>query len=105
MYCLNMLTIALELAKENSTYEDIASKFFEHFLYIADAMGGIGKTEIALWDEADGFYYDALQLPDGYQSRMKVRSLVGLMPLCAVETLEPETLEQLPGFKKRTQQV
>ncbi|ARV57265.1 glucosidase [Nostocales cyanobacterium HT-58-2] len=103
MYCLNMLTIALELAKENSTYEDIASKFFEHFLYIADAMSGIGETEIALWDEVDGFYYDALRLPDGRQCRMKVRSLVGLMPLCAVETLEPETLEQLPGFKKRTQ--
>ncbi|MHC5831520.1 MAG: MGH1-like glycoside hydrolase domain-containing protein, partial [Nostoc sp.] len=65
MYCLNMLAIALELAKEDSTYEDIASKFFEHFLYIADAIDGIGNAEISLWNEEDGFYYDALHLPDG----------------------------------------
>jgi hypothetical protein len=103
MYSLNMLTIALELAKENSTYEDIASKFFEHFLYIADAMNGVGDAEIALWDETDGFYYDALHLPDSHQFPMKVRSLVGLIPLCAVSILEPEILEQLPGFKERTQ--
>lgn len=103
MYCLNMLTIALELAKENSTYEDIASKFFEHFLYIADAMNGFGKSEITLWDEVDGFYYDALHFPNGQQCPMKVRSLVGLIPLFAVMTLEPETLEQFPGFKKRTE--
>ncbi|MEH1926069.1 MAG: glucosidase [Nostoc sp.] len=103
MYCLNMLTIALELAKENSSYEDIASKFFEHFLYIADAMNGVGDAEIALWDETDGFYYDALHFPDGHQFPMKVRSLVGLIPLCAVSILEPEALERLPGFKQRTQ--
>jgi len=103
MYSLDMLTIALELAKENSTYEDIASKFFEHFLRIANAMDGTGKTEIALWDEADSFYYDALHFPDGRQYPMKVRSLVGLIPLFAITTLEPETLEQLPGFKRRTQ--
>jgi len=103
MYCLDMLTIALELAKENSAYEDIASKFFEHFLYIADAMNGVGDTAIALWDEDDGFYYDALHSPDGHQFPMKVRSLVGLMPLCAVSILEPETLERLPGFKQRTE--
>ncbi|MBG1239687.1 MGH1-like glycoside hydrolase domain-containing protein [Nostoc sp. NZL] len=103
MYCLNMLTIALELAKENSTYEDIASKFFEHFLYIADAMNGVGDAQIALWDETDGFYYDALHLPDGHQFPMKVRSLVGLIPLCAVSILEPEILDQLPGFRQRTQ--
>ncbi len=103
MYCLDMLTIALELAKDNPTYEDIASKFFEHFLYIADAMNGIGNSEIALWDETDGFYYDALHSPDSHQFLMKVRSLVGLMPLCAVSILEPETLERLPGFKQRTQ--
>lgn len=101
MYSLNMLTIALELAKENSAYEDIASKFFEHFLRIADAMDGIGKTEIALWDEADGFYYDALHFPNGHHCPMKVRSLVGLIPLFAIATLEPEMLEQLPGFKRR----
>jgi hypothetical protein len=103
MYCLDMLTIALELAKDNPIYEDIASKFFEHFLYIADAMNGIGNDEIALWDENDGFYYDVLHSPDGHQFPMKVRSLVGLMPLCAVSILEPETLERLPGFKERTQ--
>jgi hypothetical protein len=103
MYCLNLLEIALELAKSNSVYEDIASKFFEHFLYIADAMDGIGKSEIALWDEADGFYYDALRLSNGNHCLMKVRSLVGLIPLFAVSTIEPETLSQFPGFKKRTQ--
>uniref|UniRef100_UPI001B1AE027 MGH1-like glycoside hydrolase domain-containing protein n=1 Tax=Aetokthonos hydrillicola TaxID=1550245 RepID=UPI001B1AE027 len=103
MYCLDMLTIALELAKENSAYEDIASKFFEHFLYIADAVNGVGDAEIALWDEDDGFYYDALHSPDGHQFPMKVRSLVGLIPLCAVSILEPETLELLPGFRQRTE--
>lgn len=101
MYSLNMLTIALELAKENSAYEDIASKFFEHFLRIADAMDGIGKTEIALWDEEDGFYYDALHFPDDHQCPMKVRSLVGLIPLFAIATIEQETLEKFPGFKRR----
>jgi Glycosyl hydrolase family 63 C-terminal domain len=101
MYCLNMLAIALELAKEDDTYEDIASKFFEHFLYIADAIDGIGETDIALWDEEDGFYYDALHLPDGRQLPLKVRSMVGLIPLYAVTVLEQETLEKFPGFKRR----
>lgn len=101
MYSLNMLTIALELAKENSAYEDIASKFFEHFLRIADAMDGIGKTEISLWDEKDGFYYDALHFPDDHQCPMKVRSLVGLIPLFAIATIEQETLDKFPGFKRR----
>lgn len=101
MYCLNMLALALELAKSNSAYEDIASKFFEHFLYIADAMNHIGETNAELWDEEDGFYYDVLHLPDKQNLKLKVRSMVGLIPLFAVETLEPETLNQLPGFKKR----
>lgn len=101
MYSLNMLIIALELAKENSAYEDIASKFFEHFLRIADAMDGIGKTEISLWDEEDGFYYDALHFPDDHQCPMKVRSLVGLIPLFAIATIEQETLDKFPGFKRR----
>ncbi|PMB14217.1 glucosidase [Fischerella thermalis CCMEE 5282] len=101
MYCLNMLTIALELAKDNSVYEDIASKFFEHFLYIADAMHCIGETRTALWDETDGFYYDVLHLPNVGDLPLKVRSLVGLVPLFAVATLEPETLKLLPGFKRR----
>jgi hypothetical protein len=101
MYCLNMLAIALELAKENPVYEDIATKFFEHYLYIADAMNKIGEMNVSLWDEQDSFYYDVLHLPDDRQIKMKVRSIVGLIPLFAVETLEPETLQQLPNFKKR----
>jgi hypothetical protein len=101
MYCLNMLTIALELAKTNPVYEDIASKFFEHYLYIADAMNHIGEMEASLWNETDGFYYDVLHLPDDRQIELKVRSMVGLIPLFAVATLEPETLKQLPNFKKR----
>ncbi|GAB4371656.1 MAG: glucosidase [Elainellaceae cyanobacterium] len=103
MYCLNLLTIALELAKDNPVYEDIATKFFEHFLYIADAMNKIGEEGIALWDDEDGFYYDVLHLPNDQQVRLKVRSMVGLIPLFAVETLEPEILERLPGFKKRVE--
>jgi hypothetical protein len=103
MYCLNMLTIALELAKADIVYEDIASKFFEHFLYIADAIDGIGKMEIALWNEEDGFYYDALHLPNGTQFPLKVRSMVGLIPLYAVTVLELETLENFPGFQRRMQ--
>ncbi|MBD2430279.1 MULTISPECIES: MGH1-like glycoside hydrolase domain-containing protein [Fischerella] len=100
MYCLNMLAIALELAKTNPVYEDIATKFFEHFLYIADAMNKIGELEASLWNESDGFYYDVLHLPEK-QITLKVRSMVGLIPLFAIETLEPETLNMLPGFKKR----
>ncbi len=101
MYCLNMLTIALELAKTNPVYEDIATKFFEHYLYIADAMNRIGEMEASLWNEADGFYYDVLHLPSDEQVELKVRSMVGLIPLFAVESLEPEILDQLPNFKKR----
>jgi hypothetical protein len=103
MFCLNMLAIALELAKEDDTYEDIASKFFEHFLYIADAIDGIGAMDIALWDEEDGFYYDALHLPDGQQLPLKVRSMVGLIPLYAVNVLELDTLQKFPGFQRRMQ--
>ncbi|MFN6514856.1 MAG: MGH1-like glycoside hydrolase domain-containing protein [Nostoc sp. CreGUA01] len=100
MYCLNMLAIALELAKNNPVYEDIATKFFEHFLYIADAMNKIGEMEASLWNESDGFYYDVLHLNE-QQITLKVRSMVGLIPLFAIETIEPETLKMLPGFKKR----
>ncbi|MHC5737409.1 MGH1-like glycoside hydrolase domain-containing protein [Nostoc sp.] len=100
MYCLNMLAIALELAKTNPVYEDIATKFFEHFLYIADAMNKIGEMEASLWNDSDGFYYDVLHLPER-QVTLKVRSMVGLIPLFAIETIEPETLKLLPGFKKR----
>ncbi len=101
MYCLNLLAIALELASEDSAYEDVASKFWEHFVYIADAMNNMGRDNIGLWDEADGFYYDVLKFPDGRQDPMRVRSMVGLIPLFAVETLEPELLDRLPGFKRR----
>lgn len=99
MYCLNMLKIAIELAKTNRVYEDIASKFFEHFLYIAAAMNGTGSH--GLWDEKDQFYYDRLKLPNGEQFPMRVRSLVGLIPLFAVDTLDAETIASLPGFRRR----
>ncbi|NJR38062.1 MAG: glucosidase [Leptolyngbyaceae cyanobacterium CSU_1_4] len=101
MYCLNMLTIALELAQENPVYEDMATKFFEHFLYIADAMNHIGGNGAQLWDDEDGFYYDVLHLPNHERLRLKVRSMVGLIPLFAVTTLEPDILTKVPGFKER----
>ena len=103
MYCLNMLAIALELAKEDPAYEDVASKFFEHFVNIAHAMNDMGTDSRSLWDDADGFYYDVLQLPNGEEHFMKIRSMVGLIPLFAVETLEPEIIDRLPGFKRRMQ--
>ena len=99
MFCLNMLTIALELAVENPVYEDLATKFFEHFMYIAEALNNIGGDGIALWNEQDEFFYDVLHLPDGATQPLKVRSLVGLIPLLAVTTIEPDTLERLPAFK------
>src|SRR5919106_132939 len=102
MYCLNMLAIALELAKEDPSYQDVASKFFEHFVYIAHAMEDRGDEGLNLWDEADGFYYDVLHA-DGHHRPLKVRSMVGLIPLFAVETLEPEAVDRLPGFKRRMQ--
>ncbi len=97
-YCLTMLAIALELAQEDPVYEDIASKFFEHFIAIADAINTVGGT--GLWDEDDGFYYDQLRAGD-VSTAMKVRSMVGLIPLIAVEVLEQEAIDRLPGFKKR----
>ena len=103
MYCLNMLAIALELAKEDPAYEDVASKFFEHFVNIASAMNDMGEQSRSLWDSVDGFYYDVLQLPNGEEHFMKIRSMVGLIPLFAVETLEPEIVDRLPGFKRRMQ--
>lgn len=103
MYCINMLTIALELAIDNPAYEDMATKFFEHFLRIASAMNGVGMDAIALWDKDDRFYYDVLRFPDGTHYSMKVRSLVGLVPLFAVGSLAPEILEKLPRFRQRTE--
>ena len=105
MYALNLMQIALELARHNPVYEDIATKFFEHFLHIAEAMTDIGGDDIGLWDEEDEFYYDVLNMPNGSggckRIPMRVRSLVGLIPLFAVETIEPETLERLPNFARR----
>jgi hypothetical protein len=101
MFCLNMLAIALELAEEDPAYEDVASKFFEHFVYICRAMNERGGFE--LWDQQDGFFYDVLHLPDGRPFPMKIRSMVGLIPLFAVETLESEIVDRLPGFKRRMQ--
>jgi hypothetical protein len=99
-YCATMLSIALELAREDPTYEDMASKFFEHFVAIVDAMNALGGE--GLWDEADGFYYDRLHV-DGHVVPMPIRSMVGLLPLCAVEVLDQQTIDRLPGFKKRSE--
>jgi hypothetical protein len=101
MYTLNLLAIAMELAAEDPSYEDVASKFWEHFVYIANAMSHRGHDGIGLWHEEDGFFYDVLKLPDGTHFPMKIRSMVGLIPLFAVETLEPEVLDKLPSFKRR----
>jgi hypothetical protein len=103
MYCLNMLAIALELARENRAYEDVASKFFEHFVYICRAINNIGDEKIELWNKEDGFFYDVLHLPDGRNHPLKVRSMVGLIPLFAVETLESDLIDTLPRFKHRMQ--
>jgi hypothetical protein len=102
-YCLNMLAIALELARQDSTYEDVATKFLEHFFYIAHAMNDrpavTGDDDgVDLWDEEDKFYYDVLQLDNGNHFFLRVRSMVGLLPLLAVETLDADLLQMLPDF-------
>jgi len=96
-YCTTMLAMALELASEEPAYEDMASKFFEHFVAITDAMNAVGG---GLWDEGDGFYYDKLHA-DGFMTPLRIRSLVGAIPLFAVEVLESDVIDRLPGFKKR----
>ena len=101
MYCLNLLAIALELAKENDSYQDVANKFLEHFLLIAHAMKNVGEDGFCLWDEQDGFFYDVLHLPGGESVPMKVRSMVGLIPIFAIETFEPWIVERFPAFTKR----
>ena len=115
-YCLNMLAMALELAYEDSAYEDVASKFWEHFTQIAYAINNRGDDGVSLWDEEDGFFYDVLHVPNQGEipmsganasptgrshQAMKTRSMVGLIPLYAVDTLEPELLKRLPNFKRR----
>jgi hypothetical protein len=101
MYSLDMLAIALELANDDPTYEDVASKFWEHFVYIATAMNDLGEDGLSLWNEQDGFFYDILHLSHGERLPLRVRSMVGLIPLYAVQTLEPEMLERMPAFGRR----
>jgi hypothetical protein len=101
MYCLNLMSIALELAHHDHAYEDLAAKFFEHFLYIAQAMTNMAGQGIGLWDEQDEFFYDELYLPDGEILPLRVRSMVGLIPLFAVETIDADTLARMPQFTER----
>ena len=106
MYTLNLLRIALELAQRNRVYEDTATKFFEHFLYIAEAMAALGQDGTTaknqgLWSETDGFFYDSLRLPNGRVERMRVRSMVGLIPLMAVEVIGADVIDRLPDFADR----
>jgi hypothetical protein len=101
MYSLNLMRIALELARHNHVYEDVATKFFEHFLHIAKAIGSKGENHAGLWDEEDGFFYDTLNLPVGQMIPLKVRSMVGLIPLFAVEVLDPDLLAEVPEFTGR----
>ena len=104
MYALNMMRISMELALYNPVYEDMAIKFFEHYLYIAQAMEHIGDQD-GLWNEDDGFFYDVLQLQDGTSTSLKLRSIVGLIPMFAVEIIEHEMLEKLPGFTERMEWI
>jgi len=97
-FCLYLMRIALELAKTNPVYEGVATKFFEHFIYIGAAMKKMGGRNYQLWDEADGFFYDVLRFPNGEFHKFRLRSLVGLIPLYAIEVLEEQELEAHPSF-------
>ena len=99
MLCLNLMRMALELALENQAYEGLASKFFQHYIYVAAAMKKMGGRDYQLWDEQDGFFYDVLRFPDGRFEKFRVRSLVGLIPLYAVERLEDRWIEPFQEFK------
>jgi len=101
LFSQNMLEIALELALSDASYGDLALKFAEHFLWIAGAMDRVGDNQDELWDEADGFFYDLLRFPDGRAERLKVRSLVGLLPLCATTVFEAELREKFPQLTER----
>jgi len=103
MYCLDMLSIAVELAHEDPAYEDVATKFFEHFAYISQAMNNMGGEELGLWDDRDGFYYDVVHMSDGGHIPVRVRSMVGLIPLFAVTTFEPEEIKCVRNFRHRAQ--
>jgi hypothetical protein len=100
MLCLNLMRIALELAKENPVYEGMASKFFQHYVYVAAAMKNMGNREYQLWDELDGFFYDVLTYPDGRYRKFRVRSMVGLIPLFAVERLEEKWIAPFTVFRE-----
>ncbi|MBI3875049.1 MAG: glucosidase, partial [Verrucomicrobia bacterium] len=99
MFCQNMMRIALELAKENKTYESLATKFFEHYVYIGSSMKRMGRRGYEMWDEADGFFYDVLSHPDGSYDKFRVRSLVGLIPMFAIERLEEKWIEPFKDFR------
>jgi hypothetical protein len=101
MYSLNLLAIAMELAREDPAYEDVASKFWEHFLYIAHATNHVGGDGVSLWSDDDGFFYDVMYTPSRGHFPLRIRSMVGIIPLFAVETLEPTLVNRLPGFKRR----
>ncbi len=101
MYALNMMRIALELARHDEVYDELATKFFDHFLYIAGAMTSMGKANEGLWDEGDGFFYDQLRMTDGSVEKMRVRTMVGLIPMFAVEVLDDELLSSRPAFRER----
>jgi hypothetical protein len=101
MFCLVMMRMALELAKNNKAYEDLATKFFQHYVYVGAAMKNMGGKSVSLWDEDDGFFYDVLKYPNGDYHKFKVRSLVGIIPLYAVERLEKSWLEPFSQFSKR----
>ena len=99
MFCLNLMRIALELAQTNKVYEGTALKFFEHYIYIGSAMKHMGGRKYSLWDEDDGFFYDVLRYPDGRFDKFRVRSLVGVIPLYAVEELQLDAIEGLDEFR------
>lgn len=101
MYAINMLRISLELAQHNQAYEESAAKFFRHFLNIGWAMHHIGKKDISLWDDQDAFYYDAIQFENGASQRLKIRSLVGIIPLLAVEIIHGDVFKNLRQFNTR----
>ena len=104
-FCLNMMRIALELAHENRSYETMATKFFQHFVYIGGAMKKMGGRDYQLWDEEDGFFYDVLRYPDGRFHKFEVRSLVGLIPLYAIDVLDEHEVRDLPTFLRDVQLV
>lgn len=105
MYALNMMRIAMELALYRPVYEDMAIKFFEHYLYIAKAMDNLGKDKQGLWNDEDGFFYDLLEMSDGERISLKLRSIVGLIPMFAVEVIDHKIIERLPKFKERMEWV